>query len=188
MTLPTLARRALVALGIPAVACSHAPATRHRAADHSAPAEDQTSTGSGVAPTTTEPAGPTTTDPPTTLLVTTTSPLVVTPTTVRVRATTTTLPERADEDMGDVEWAIRQAFPETPDKAVRVARCESGLDPRAVSPGGANVGLMQINVVHRGLAARMGYSWDQMLQVLPNLAVARAVYDRAGGWGPWSCA
>lgn len=98
------------------------------------------------------------------------------------------LPEASDEVMGDVEWLIRQTFPETPDKAVRVARCESRLDPEAVSPGGSNVGLMQINVVHKGLAARMGYSWGQMLQAAPNLAVARAVYDAAGGWSPWSCA
>ena len=28
----------------------------------------------------------------------------------------------------------------------------------------------------------------EWLEVAPNLAVARAVYDDAGGWGPWTCA
>jgi hypothetical protein len=190
--------RLLVAAGLLAPACSPAPtAHRGREADHSVPprAEEAASgaEAAGAGPATTsaeagaahqEPAsaGPVTTTT-TTLLVTTTSPLVVKPTTtIRVP-----LPED-DEPVGDVEWLVRQTFPETPDKAVRVARCESRLQPGAISPDGANWGVMQVNVVHRGLAARMGYSWDQMLQAGPNLAVARAVYDRAGGWGPWSCA
>lgn len=144
------------------------------------PDEEAAASPAGPSTTTTEAPAPTTT-------VTVTVP----PTTAVRRTTTTiafTLPEAAEDDLSDVEWLIRQTFPETPDTAVRVARCESGLDPAAVSPGGANWGLMQVNVVHKGLAATMGYSWNQMLQAAPNLAVARAIYDRAGGWGPWSCA
>ncbi len=189
-------RRALVALGIPAMACSSptptATRSRHETSatpradagpDATATAEVATSTepaleSAGATTSPVAPAGPTTT-------VTVTLP----PTTSAPRTTTTfTVPERVDEDLSDIEWLIRQTFPETPDKAVRVARCESTLDPTAVSPDGANWGLMQVNVVHKALAARMGYSWAQMLQAGPNLAVARAVYDRAGGWGPWSCA
>ena len=109
------------------------------------------------------------------------------PTTSGTTVSTYVLPEQVDESMGDIEWLIRQTFPETPDKAVRVARCESGLNPGAVSPTN-DYGVMQVNIVHRGLAASMGYRWEQMLEVAPNLAVARAVYDDAGGWGPWTCA
>jgi hypothetical protein len=143
------------------------------------PDEEAATSPAGPSTTTTEASAPTTT-------VTVTVPTTTTHTHAPV-TTTFVLPETADDDLSDVEWLIRQTFPETPDKAVRVARCESGLDPAAVSPDGANWGLMQVNVVHKALAAAMGYSWNQMLQPAPNLAVARAIYDRAGGWGPWSC-
>ena len=46
--------------------------------------------------------------------------------------------------------AITQAFGPLADQAMGVARCESGLDPNAVSRGGGNWGLFQINTVHRG--------------------------------------
>ncbi|MBI2709743.1 MAG: transglycosylase SLT domain-containing protein [Actinobacteria bacterium] len=86
-----------------------------------------------------------------------------------------------------VRDAIRQNFPEQYDKAVRVASCESGLNPRAVSPGGANWGLFQINSVHKGLVASMGYSWDKILDPYVNARVARQIYNSSGGWRPWSC-
>jgi hypothetical protein len=195
--------RVLAAWGLLAPACSPAP-TAHRGARSSAnpPAEagpDTTAaavaSSAGPAPSTSAGAAstPASTDPTTTDAPTTTVTVTLPPTTRAPRTTTTfVVPERVDEDLTDIEWLIRQTFPETPDKAVRVARCESTLDPTAVSPDGANWGLMQVNVVHKALAARMGYSWAQMLEAGPNLAVARAVaravYDRAGGWGPWSCA
>lgn len=84
--------------------------------------------------------------------------------------------------------AIRQHFPEAPDKAIAVAECESGLNPSAMSPGGQNVGLFQINrVAWADTVQRMGYSWDQMTDPYVNTKVARVVYDSSGGWGPWSC-
>lgn len=72
-------------------------------------------------------------------------------------------------------------------QAVNVARCESGLNMNAVSSGGGNWGLFQINVVHRGLVESMGYSWGDILNPYINADVARAVYDQAGGWSPWGC-
>lgn len=168
------------------VSCSQPSPTAHRGRAETAAPVPSTGTAdsaagpgdSEVAPTSSPPPGPAA---PTSTTVTVTLP------TVPSTTTTLVLPEHVDEDQGDIEWLIRQTFPETPEKAVRIARCESRFDPTAVSPDGANWGVMQVNVVHKGLAAAMGYSWGQMLQVLPNLAVARAVYDRAGGWGPWSC-
>jgi hypothetical protein len=71
--------------------------------------------------------------------------------------------------------------------ALAVARCESGLNPAAVSPGGANLGLFQVNTVHRGRWEAMGYSQADMLTAGPNIAVARSLWAEQG-WGPWSCA
>jgi len=73
-------------------------------------------------------------------------------------------------------------------QAVNVARCESSLNPGAISPGGGNYGLFQINTVHRSLVASMGYTWDELLNPYVNADVARAIYDQAGGWSPWACA
>lgn len=83
--------------------------------------------------------------------------------------------------------AIRQNFPEASSKAIAVAQCESGLNPEAVSAGGRNIGLFQINSVHQPMVQRMGYQWDQMTDPYVNSKVARRLYDNAGGWGPWSC-
>ncbi len=83
--------------------------------------------------------------------------------------------------------AINQYFGDVYNQAVGVARCESGLDPNAVSSGGYNWGLFQINIVHKSRVEAMGYSWDQILDPYVNAAVARSIYDDAGGWGPWGC-
>jgi hypothetical protein len=83
-----------------------------------------------------------------------------------------------------VQGAIRRYFPEQYEKAVRVATCESGLDPRAVSPGGGNHGLFQINTVHRSRVASMGYSWSDIYDPYVNARVARTIYNERG-WAPW---
>lgn len=71
--------------------------------------------------------------------------------------------------------------------ALRVAQCESTMNPGAVSPGG-DVGLMQINPVHRGRVAAMGYQWDDLFDPRVNLEVAWSIYAERGNWSPWSCA
>lgn len=177
----------LVALGLLAPACSaaSAPPAQRASTGPTAPLHPLIAADEAVQP---EPATTTTTEPaPVTTVTVSKLPPTTRGTTVTTLTVRTTLPEYADEPMGDIEWLIRQTFPETPDKAVRVARCESKLNPRAISPT-SDYGLMQVNIVHRGLASSMGYRWEQMLEVMPNLAVARAIYDDAGGWGPWTCA
>jgi hypothetical protein len=82
--------------------------------------------------------------------------------------------------------AIERYFPEQYDKALEVATCESGLDPAAVSPGGGNWGLFQINLVHAGLVGSMGYPWADLTNPVVNAHVARVIYDQSG-WGAWSC-
>ena len=83
--------------------------------------------------------------------------------------------------------AIKRAFPASQfDKAVRVATCESGLDPKAVSPGGGNWGLFQINKVHAPTLRKMGYTWDDITDPIVNAKLARIIYDDSG-WQAWSC-
>lgn len=84
------------------------------------------------------------------------------------------------------ESAIHQAFPVQSqyDVAVQIAQCESGLQSGAVSPGGGNVGLFQINIVHKPWVESMGYSWNDMTNPFINAKIARMLYDQAG-WQPW---
>lgn len=137
----------------------------------------------------------TTTEAPTTIATVSGLPPTTdgtTTTTVRPKPLpTTTLPEYADEAMSDVEWAIRSTFPETPDRAVRIARCESGLDPDALN--GEHVGIMQIATkVHARLIAKLGYTVGDLFGIRANLHVARAIFDGADGgprgWAAWTCA
>ncbi|HSL59029.1 MAG TPA: DUF4214 domain-containing protein [Acidimicrobiales bacterium] len=72
------------------------------------------------------------------------------------------------------------------ESAVRVAWCESTHRPWVASPGGGNWGLFQINTVHRGMVAAMGYSWSQITDPWVNSRVAFALWAEQG-WGPWSC-
>lgn len=190
----TRLRHAATALGLLAPACAPSgPAPAHKGHQTSAPSPRvEDGADGGVAPASPSPAPDTTTTteapPDTTVYVVTVPTVPPTTTVVRPRPLpTTTLPEYIDEAIGDVEWAIRQTFPETPDKAVRVARCESGLDPHATN--GQHVGVMQIaTTVHAKRIAAMGYMPADLYGVTANLHVARAIYDDAGGWGPWTCA
>ena len=77
-----------------------------------------------------------------------------------------------------VEQKIRDTFPEDPDRAVKIAKCESGLNPKAVSPTNDH-GLMQIN---KSVHKVDGDIYD----VDTNLQFARKLYDERG-WKPWVC-
>ena len=92
-----------------------------------------------------------------------------------------------------VEWShaelvrlVEDTFPEAPDTAVRIVNCESRFNPNAVSPTDDH-GLFQINRVHfrqGGVAHGVGAAiYDPVV----NSQVARAVYDEAGGFTPWTC-
>lgn len=83
-----------------------------------------------------------------------------------------------------------------PIQTTRVATCESGIDldfdgvkesiDRLAVGGQGERGPMQIHPMHIALINRMGYTWDQMFEVGPNMRVAHVLYD-ALGWGGWSC-
>jgi hypothetical protein len=80
-------------------------------------------------------------------------------------------------------------------EALRVGDCESGdhdgkppytFDPRAISRTD-DWGVMQLNrPSHMRRAQRLGFPWSRMLEVRPNLIVAKNLYDEQG-WGPWAC-
>lgn len=85
-----------------------------------------------------------------------------------------------------IEDKIRATFPEDPENAVKIARCESGLKEKAFNPANTNgttdSGIFQINSVH-GVAKHILMDSDV------NIAVARVIYERAGNsWRPWVCA
>lgn len=86
---------------------------------------------------------------------------------------------------GSTEEAIYAVFGDEGANAVAVARCESGMDPGRTGSAGER-GIFQIHPTHRHWVESMGYSWDQMYEVGPNLQVAFALWSGAG-WGPWSC-
>jgi hypothetical protein len=70
---------------------------------------------------------------------------------------------------------------------MRLAHCESTLNPGAVSPGGGNWGLFQINTVHRSsFEAVTGRPWSAVLEADANAQFARWLFDQQG-WAPWAC-
>lgn len=72
--------------------------------------------------------------------------------------------------------------------ALSVSSCESGDDRLAEDNHSSGArGTFQIHPIHEGLVMEMGYTWGDMLEVGPNVAVAYQLYS-GGGWYPWiSC-
>jgi hypothetical protein len=90
-------------------------------------------------------------------------------------------------DTGDaVTDAINREFGPIAAQATAIAKCESSLNPNAISPGGGNYGLFQINISHRAWVESLGYSWSQILDPFVNSHIARLLYNQSG-WYPWSC-
>ena len=83
------------------------------------------------------------------------------------------------------EDLIKAVFgPEAPN-ALKVAFCESKFDP-SVTGRFRERGIFQIHPVHRKRIESMGYTWDQMYEVLPNIKVAYEIWSEQG-WKPWTC-
>jgi hypothetical protein len=89
---------------------------------------------------------------------------------------------------------IRTTFPETPDLAVAVARCESGLkadiQSRHVLSYGQerSFGVFQVHEPDWGKTAdRLGLD-NWRTDPGDNIKLARYIYEQAGKrWTPWSC-
>lgn len=124
----------------------------------------------------------------------TTSPATTTVTTVKpkvVRQPPRAAPRTTPIASGSAEAAIRKWFPDVYEKATRVARCESGLNPRATHTnrdGSTDHGTFQINSVHKkNFTAVTGQPFfDGVYSPDYNAQYARNLFN-SSGWRPWAC-
>ena len=75
--------------------------------------------------------------------------------------------------------------------AARIVQRESRWVPTAVSPGGGNIGLFQINKYHATwIRNELGYSWSELTDATKNAHAAKVLSTKAwraygDGWQPW---
>ena len=99
---------------------------------------------------------------------------------------------RGDFTPAEISALLARVFPEDPVRWQRRTFCESGFNRFAVGRLRER-GLLQVHPVHArpgGLVEQTGFSWDDMFEVGPNLAVAHAIYAEQGSaaWaGSASC-
>lgn len=99
----------------------------------------------------------------------------------------------------EIDWTeeriikeLRDTFPETPNTAVAIARCESGLkmiQSNQILDYGReqSYGIMQVHAkVHEGTAVALGLG-DYKTDIAENIKMARHIYDNAGDWSDWTC-
>jgi LysM repeat protein len=133
------------------------------------------------------PEGATIPPPPTTVAPTTTAPPATTaaPTTTRPPSTTTAPP--APASTADVQRLIREIWPdELEERALQIAWRESNYIATAYN-GICCYGVFQMHwVAHRSWLDDYGItSTNDLLDARKNITAAYALYQRAGGWGPW---
>jgi hypothetical protein len=87
----------------------------------------------------------------------------------------------------DIEQMIKDTFGKDGDRAVKIAFCESGLDPSRVrehDPVVPSVGLFQIN-----LTADRGLTVAEMQDAQNNINYAKIIFDKRGWDKDWvTCA
>ena len=81
-----------------------------------------------------------------------------------------------------IEEMITRYFPENPAKAIRIARCESKLNPLAYNGVGLDDshGIFQINI--KGNLAKNRPTAEQLKDPETNIKFARTLYDSANGF------
>jgi len=82
---------------------------------------------------------------------------------------------------------IRRVFPDDAERALAVAKCESGFNPDARNDknkdGTTDGGVFQINSSHDTHMKALGLDkWNPE----DNVAFARMLYEESG-WRPWVC-
>ena len=153
-----------------------APSTAAAATSETS-ASGSTGSGSSTKPPTTQP--PKTTSPPATSPPATSPPATSPP-------TTQAPPPPPPVSQGQAEKIIRRVWPDhLEDKAVAIAWRESNHRPEVRNY--CCYGLFQIYwSVHQSWLPAMGItSSDQLFDAQTNARAAYALYQRAGGWGPW---
>jgi hypothetical protein len=88
---------------------------------------------------------------------------------------------------GTVEAIITAEFGPVAPEAIRVARCESGLNPNARN--GQFRGLYQIGAMHAAQweAVTGADFWSTWMDPTLNARFARWLYGQSGSWAAWSC-
>ena len=88
-----------------------------------------------------------------------------------------------------VEAYIRYKFGASGDMAVKVAKCESGLNPNALNNNPRtrdySVSIFQINLYGSLANSRPSKEW--LMNPKNNIDYSHAMFLREG-WRPWSCA
>lgn len=86
-----------------------------------------------------------------------------------------------------IEEKIRDTFPEDPEIALSIAKCESSFNPKAVNNSNTNGttdgGLWQINSIHDTRLKELGLD---KFDVDDSLVFARILYEERG-FRPWVC-
>ena len=101
-------------------------------------------------------------------------------------ATPAPAPAPAPAAPGSIRAIIQRHFGAAAVRAEAIARCESSLNPNAVSRTNDH-GLFQINISHRAqFEAVTGAPWSAIYDPELNTIYAKWLYDREG-WSPWSC-
>jgi LysM repeat protein len=138
----------------------------------------------------TPPPPPPVTQPPTTAPATTAPATTAAPTTVAPTTTPTTAapapPTPTPTAPADIEQIIRDVWPdELEERALEIAWRESNYVPTAKNF--CCYGIFQMYwEVHKGWLSDMGItSATQLYDPETNVRAAYALYERAGGWGPW---
>ncbi len=147
---------------------------------------EPTTTTTAPAPTTTEHVHPTTT--------TTTQPPPPTTTTAPAEpSTTTTVAEPPPASTGPLSEDEARAIialyflAEDVEQALRVADCESNLDPAATNPVSGAAGLFQhIPLYWETRSANAGWSGADIYDANANTAVAAWLVYENGGWYHWA--
>lgn len=133
------------------------------------------------------PAPPSTAPPASATTSTTTSTTITTTSPTATTAPTTTTAPVAPAGPEEIVQIIRNVWPdELEERALEIAYRESRYVPTAKNF--CCYGLFQIYwSVHQGWLADLGVtSAEQLFDPETNARAAYALYQRAGGWGPWS--
>lgn len=100
---------------------------------------------------------------------------------------------RVEYDKAGIEKLIRETFPEAPNTAVAIAKCESGLKATARAQAILSYGQESswgIFQIHKpdwdARANKLGYG-DYETDVEHNIKMARHIYDGRGSFKDWSC-
>jgi hypothetical protein len=116
---------------------------------------------------------------------------ITTPEPTKTPAVSTEAPEEVSavsRQQEEIIAFIKQTFGKDAEDAIKVARCESGLNPKAVGHNtdaaqSTDYGLFQINDHWQGVT-----NTNFLLDYKINTLMAKKIFDGRGNWSAWVCA